>query len=138
MLLRKQNNGIRRFDRMHPIVFLPVFISIIIVFSNCTRSNGSIEVLDNPDGKGFTVDLGNWTSGRTCEISLNKGDTLLVDIDRETGSIALEISGRNGSEPYTGNNLKSGRFTVTVSETDMYDIRITGRGATGRLIIEKK
>jgi len=30
------------------------------------------------------------------------------------------VSGKNGSEPYTGNNLRSGLFTVTVSETDYF------------------
>ena len=45
---------------------------------------------------------------------------LQIEVSREDGEIALMISGRNGSEPYTGNNLKSGLFTVTVSETDKY------------------
>lgn len=47
----------RRINNMHPIVFLPVFIAIIIVFSNCSASKGSIVILENPDGTGFTMDF---------------------------------------------------------------------------------
>jgi hypothetical protein len=46
------------------------------------------------------------------------------------------VKGKNGSEPYTGNNLKPGLFTVTVSETDRYEIRITGKGATGKVFVK--
>ena len=46
------------------------------------------------------------------------------------------VSGKNGSEPYTGNDLESGVFTVTVSETDKYDIRITGKDATGKVTVK--
>jgi hypothetical protein len=71
-----------------------------------------------------------------CELSLNKGDVLQIEVVHEDGKIALTVSGKNGSEPYTGNNLKSGVFTVTVSETDKYDIRITGKNATGKVMVK--
>ena len=36
-----------------------------------------------------------------------------------------------------GNNLGSGVFTVTVFETDKYLVRITGKGATGKVTVKK-
>ena len=71
-----------------------------------------------------------------CELSLNRGDVLQIEVDREGGEIALAVSGKKGSEPYTGNDLKSGVFTVTVSETDEYLIRITGKDATGKVTVK--
>lgn len=62
---------------------------------------------------------------------------LQIEVFREDGEIAFMVSGKNGSEPYAGNNLKSGLFTVTVSETDKYDIRITGKDATGKVMVKK-
>ena len=82
------------------------------------------------------MDFKEWNSKSKCELSLNKGDVLQIEVDREYGEIALTVSGKNGSEPYTGNNLKSGLFTVTVSETDKYDIRITGKDATGKVTVK--
>jgi len=136
MLFEKQNQKIRRIQNMHPIIFLPLFIAIMIAISACTASKGSIVILENPNGKGFTMDFKEWGSKNKCELSLDKGDVLQFEVVREDGEIALTVSGKNGSEPYTGNDLRSGVFTVTVSETDQYVIRITGKGATGKVIVK--
>jgi hypothetical protein len=126
----------RRINNMHPIVFLPVFIAIIIVFSNCSASKGSIVILENPDGTGFTMDFKQWSSKNKCELSLKEGDVLQIEVEHEDGEIDLMIIGKKGNEPYEGNNLKSTTFTVTVSETDKYDIRITGKKATGKVTVK--
>ena len=121
---------------MYPIIFLPLVIAIIIAISACSAPKGSIVILENPNGTGFTMDFKEWSSKSKCELSLNKGDVLQIEVFREDGEIALTVSGKNGSEPYTGNNLKSGLFTVTVSQTDKYEIRITGKNATGKVIVK--
>ena len=69
-------------------------------------------------------------------IILNKGDILQIEIACEE-EIELTVSGQNGSEPYTGNNLKSILFTVKVSERDNYDIRFTSTNATGKVTVKK-
>jgi len=122
---------------MHPVVFLPLFIAIIIVISNYSASKGSIVILEDPDGTGFKVNFKEWSSKNQCKLSLNEGDVLQVEVDREVGEIDLAISGKNGSKPYTGNNLESVFFTVTVPETDEYEIRITGKKATGKITIKE-
>jgi len=81
------------------------------------------------------MDFKEWSLENKYELSLNKGDVLQIEVDREEGKIALMISGQNGSEPYSGNNLKSGMFTVTVSETDQYAIKIKGKNATGNVTV---
>ncbi|HPD00954.1 MAG TPA: hypothetical protein PLA01_06345 [Acetivibrio sp.] len=136
MLFRKQYGRIRRIRNTHPIILLPLVIVIIISISACSVPKGSIVILENPNGTGVTMDFKEWNSKSKCELSLNKGDVLQIEVDREYGEIALTVSGKNGSEPYTGNNLKSGLFTVTVSETDKYDIRITGKDATGKVTVK--
>lgn len=140
MLSGRQITGIRRFQRIHPLVFLPLVIAIITAIPACTASKGSIVILESLDGKGCTMDFREWTSSGRCELSLSGGDVLQVEVEveREDGSIALTISGENGSEPYTGNNLAPGIFTVTVSETDKYLVIITGSHATGRLTVKKR
>ncbi len=135
MFFGKQNARISRIQRMHPIIFLPLVFAIIIVLTACSASKGSIVILENPNGTGFTMDFKEWSSKNKCELFLKKGDVLQIEVAREDGEIALAVCGKNGSEPYTGNNLQSGLFTVTVSETDKYDIRIIGKNATGKVTV---
>jgi len=136
MLFRKQSGRIRRIQNTHPIILLPLVIAITIAVSACSVPKGSIMILENPNGTGCTMDFKEWSSKSKCELSLNKGDVLQIEVFREDGEIALTVIGKNGSEPYTGNSLESGLFTVTVSETDKYDIRITGKDATGRVMVK--
>ncbi|HHX38074.1 MAG TPA: hypothetical protein GX717_08850 [Clostridiaceae bacterium] len=56
-----------------------------------------------------------------------------MEVEHERGKIVFAVSGRNGSEPYKGNGLVSGIFTVTVSETDDYVFMIKGNDATGKI-----
>ncbi len=121
---------------MHPIVFLPLFIAVMIAISACSAPKGSIVILDDPDGTGFTMDFNKWNSEDKCELSLGSGDVLQIEVDREDGKIALSVSGKNGSEPYRGNDLESGLFTVTVSDTDDYVFRIEGKDATGKITVK--
>lgn len=121
---------------MRLLIFLPLVIAIIVSISACSAPKNSILILENPNGTGFIMDFKEWSSKNKCELSLNKGDVLQIEVVREGGKIALMVSGKNGSEPYTGNNLESGLFTVTVSETDKYAIRITGKNATGKVMVK--
>ncbi|NLA83801.1 MAG: hypothetical protein GX854_04575 [Clostridiales bacterium] len=120
---------------MHPIIFLPLFIGVLIFISACTAPKGSIVIRDNPNGTGLTMDFKDWSLKDRRELSLNKGDVLQIEVACESGEIDLVISGENGSEPYRGNSLKSILFTVTLSETDKYFIQITGKKATGKVTV---
>lgn len=123
-------------QNVHPIVFLPLFIAILITITNCTAAKGSIVISENPDGTAFTMDFKEWSSQNKCELSLNAGDVVQIEVVREGGEIAFAVSGKNSSEPYAGNNLQSGVFTVTVSETDEFIFRITGKEATRKITVK--
>lgn len=137
MFFRKQGIRIKKIQNMPMIIFLPVIIVIIITATACSAPKGSIVILENPNGTGFTMDFTGWSSKNKCELALNKGDELQIEVVREKGEVALVVSGKNGSEPYRGNILKSIVFTLTVSETDKYDFQITGKNASGKLTVKK-
>lgn len=136
MFFRKQNTEMRCVQSMNPVIFLPLVIAIIIAIKAFATTKGSIVILENPNGTGFMVDFKDWSAKNKCELSLYRDDVLQVEIARKSGEIALTVSGKNGSEPYTGNNLKSGIFTLSISETDEYVIRITGKDAAGKIIVK--
>ena len=80
------------------------------------------------------MDLKQWSAKNKCELSVDRDDVLQIEVIRESGEIALMVSGNNGSEPYSGNDLQSGIFTVAVSEADEYVVRIAGKDATGKIM----
>ncbi|NMA34432.1 MAG: hypothetical protein GX940_07775 [Clostridiaceae bacterium] len=117
-------------------VIIVVLVFVNIVIPGLFTPKGSIVILEDPDGKGFTMDFTEWNSKNKCELSLNRGDVLQIEVKHKGGEISLAVSGKNGSEPYTGNDLRSGMFTVTVSESDDYIFRITGKSATGKVTVK--
>lgn len=121
---------------MHPIVFLPVLIAVIIVISSCTASKGNILILEDGHGTGFTMDFNKYSLENKCKLLLDKGDVLQIEVEKEDGAVSFTVRGKNGSEPYEGNELQTGMFTVTVTETDEYEFRIKGKAATGKITVK--
>jgi len=113
-----------------------IILASLLLLSACAAPKGSIVMLENPNGTGFTMNFNQYNGKNKCELSLADGDVLQVEVARDSGKIALTVSGKNGSEPYTGNDLESGIFTIAVSETDEYVFRINGRDATGKVIVK--
>lgn len=118
------------------VIFLSLAMAVMTAVSGCTAPKAGIVILENPNGKEFTVDFREWSASSKFSLSLEKGDILQIEVAREEGKIALTVSGKNGSEPYTGSKLETGLFTVTVSETDEYEVRITGENATGKVMVK--
>jgi hypothetical protein len=113
-----------------------IILTVMLLLSACAVPNGSIVILENPNGSSFTIDFAMVNAKNKCELSLAGGDVLQVEVEHESGEIALTVSGKNGSEPYTGNDLVTGIFTITVFETDEYVFRITGKDATGKITVK--
>lgn len=116
MLFSKINVG-RGLGNMNILIFSGA-LSLLLIFalSACTAAKGSIVILEDGRGTGFTMDFKGFNSKNKCELSLTEGDVVQVEVEREGGEIALMLSGKKGSEPYMGNALESGIFTIAVSE----------------------
>ena len=121
---------------MKRIIFILTLTVILLTLAACAAAKGSIIITENIYGTGCEIRFSEWTEQNKCELSLDKNDELQVEIVCESGDIALSICGKNGREAYTGNSLKSGIFTVKVSEADTYVINITGNHTTGSIVIK--
>ena len=124
---------------MRKIQLLIILLLTIIFLSSCISKGGTMVISDdvNPAGPGYEFSFSDWTGESTREMSLSKGESLLVEINIENGTSSLSIIGDNGFEAYEGNKLSSGRFTVTVSEEDIYKITVTGKRTTGIILVTK-
>lgn len=133
-----QNAGIKRGGRTLPAVILVLlFLAVITAITICFAQKGSIVILENPDGSGFSMNLKEWTAEDKCDLFLKKGEVLEVEVVVEEGDVDLSILGANGAEPYMGNDLGSMRFTVTVPETDRYIVHVAGKRATAKITVKK-
>lgn len=132
MLFRKLREGIG-LEKVSIAILSGV---LCLAISACTSAEGSIVILEDGRGMGFTMDLKDFNSRNKCELSLTEGDVVQVEVEREGGEFSLKLSGRKGNEPYAGKGLESGSFTVTVSETDDYVFGITGKNATGKITVK--
>ena len=127
----------KRINKMKKRVLTGVLTMLLILaLSACTAAKGSIVILEDGYETSFTMILEEFTSDNKCDLPLAAGNVIQVEVDREEGQFALSVSGKNGSEPYTGNDLESGIFTVTVSESDEYVFRIEGKDATGKITVK--
>lgn len=123
------------FEEMRHFNLLPMMAAIVVAITACAAPKGSIVILEETDGSGFTMEFSQWSSKDSCKLSLKDGDVLKIEVDRQDGKIGLEVTGRNGLEPYAGSDVETGMFTVTVSDTDEYDIQITGKNASGKVAV---
>lgn len=137
MLFRKINliKGLKKIN----YIILLVFLSLLFMFTltACELPEGSIMIYEDIKGTGITINLKTFSSNEKLEMELDKESTVQVEVKRDSGVIALTVSGKKGSEPYTGNDLQTGIFTFTVSETDNYIFKIKGENGTGKIIIKK-
>lgn len=114
---------------------LPMVVAVVLAFTACTATKGSIVINEKPFGTQFDISFNEWSAQNKCEMLLGKGEVIQVEIARDSGEISLTIRGKNGSEPYAGTNLDAGTFTVTAPETDGYLIQLSGNKATGKIVL---
>lgn len=109
---------------------------IVLLFMACTPS-GIILIREQTFGSAFDVSCQAWSGQETCNMALEEGDSILVEISCECGDISLTICGKSGNEPYMGRTLETGSFVVTVSERDDYVILLSGKQATGGIMLTR-
>ncbi len=116
-------------------IILGILVLAVILISACSPK-GSIVILEDGKKTGFTMEFNKYNSENKCELSLKKNDVVKIEVDREDGEIAFSINGKNKSQPYTGNSLQPGMFTITIFEEDDYVFTIKGKNATGKIEVK--
>ena len=116
-------------------MFVLVFVAVLLLGSGCWGAKGSVVILEKPGNARFDISFEEWSAQSKCEMSLTKGDEVRVEVDCESGEVDLQMRGKKGSEPYTGNDIAEVAFTVTVDETDTYVFSFSGAKASGTITL---
>jgi hypothetical protein len=99
-----------------------LFIGLFLVLSSCS-GNGKIEIKEVEKNVSYSIELTSYNASDKFEMSLTNGHEIKVETVKDKGTIGLSIIGKNGTKPYEGSDVLSGSFTVTISESDIYEIK---------------
>lgn len=121
---------------MKKIASILAFCTILLTLTACGIPKEGIVIIESLSGKNCKMEFSEWSKQNKCELSLDSGDNVLIEVVCDTGNIDLSIKSRNGYEAYTGNGLKASRFTMTVNVTGEYIVAIKGENATGHIAFE--
>lgn len=71
---------------------------LVLVFSACAVPEGSIVIVEDGHGSDFSMKFKDFNSENKCELSLNGGDVIQVEVEREGGGIAFwSVAGREAN-----------------------------------------
>lgn len=89
------------------------------------------------NGSGFGMSYELYTGEREYKIEVKDQPVALkIEIVTESGDFALFV-GRDGFESdYTGNELETASFTVTLSETGTYKVKVTAKKHKGSFSVK--
>ena len=93
------------------------------------RFNGSS--LLNPDE--IALDYSILNGSFTHTMRLQSGDVLDVALQVDEGTLGIAIEGGNGTPLYQNDNLDTSQFHLEISQTDSYQVTITGSNTKGSI-----
>ena len=104
------------------LTFAFVFVLMLLLLSGCWSLKGSVVIMEKPGNTQFDVSFDTWSDSSKCEMSLNKGDEVRVEVALESGELDLSMRGKKGSEPYTGNDIKEIAFKTYTSVSSAFTV----------------
>ena len=93
------------------------------------RFNGSS--LLNPDEMALDYTILNGSFTHTMR--LQSGDVLDVALQVDEGTLGIAIEGSDGTPLYQNDNLDTSQFHLEISQTDSYQVTITGSNTKGSI-----
>lgn len=116
------------------IILLLLFgLSVLLTACNQTEFDGNR--VANPDS--YRLDIEQMTGTDTHTMELDAGDVLTIHFETEHGKLHMEIKAVDGTLIYTGNGEEATDFTVNISESGAYSIRVEARNAKGTIHIRR-
>lgn len=104
-------------------------ILMVFVFSACfNRIFDGSRVKNDTE---FLLDFDYMNQEEKHVMSLQQSSLVLVEIQKEFGTMEIVVKDSNNIEIYRGNSTLSSRFTLTIPTTDEYTFIVLGKKAKG-------
>ncbi len=118
------------------LLFSLLIISVLsVLLTACNQKNFTGTRVANPDS--YRLDIEQMSGMDTHTLNLSEGDVLTIRFETENGKLNMEIKAPDGTIIYTGNGEEATDFTVNISESGEYSIRVEAKGARGKISIQR-
>ena len=115
--------------------FVCIAAALVMLLSACEMNvNVGVTTMRNDDRWTMTYALFN--SSKEESFYAESGDVFVIKTENSEGKIYLTVKMKNSDPVYEG-NIESGEFTVNVTESGRYTVRVEGEKAKGKFEIEK-
>jgi len=115
------------------LIILFLLLGLSVLLTACHQKNFTGNRVANPDS--YRLDIEQMTGTDTHTLTLKAGDVLKIRFETEQGELHLEIKAPDGTAVYTGNGKEATDFTVNISESGEYSVRVEAQGAKGKIHI---
>lgn len=116
--------------------FVCIAAALVMLLSACEMNvNVGVTTMRNDDRWTMTYALFN--SSKEENFYAESGDVFVIKTENSEGKIYLTVKMKNSDPVYEG-NIESGEFTVNVTESGRYTVRVEGEKAKGKFEIEKR
>lgn len=112
-----------------------LFLVLFALLTACNRSSFDGSRTANPYSYRLDIERMNGTETHTME--LDAGDILKIHFETERGKLHMEIKASDGTIIYMGNGEESTDFTVNISESGAYTVRVKAHDAKGAIYIRR-
>ena len=116
--------------------FVCIAAALVMLLSACEMNvNVGVTTMRNDDRWTMTYALFN--SSKEENFYAESGDVFVIKTENSEGKIYLTVKMKNSDPVYEG-NIESGEFTVNVTESGRYTVRVEGEKAKGKFEIAKR
>jgi len=107
-------------------------ISLLLLFSASCKGSEEITI-ERINDRELQLCFENLNSKKMYSLNFKKEDIIVLEIEKEEGSIDIVIYDQNENEIYRGNGNLVKKFTIDIKNDGKYRIEIDGNRAKGSL-----
>lgn len=116
--------------------FVCIAAALVMLLSACEMNVNVGVTTMRIDGK-WTMTYALFNSSKEETFYAESGDVFVIKTENSEGKIYLTVKMKNSDPVYEG-NIESDEFTVNITESGRYTVRIEGEKAKGKFEIEKR
>lgn len=116
--------------------FVCIAAALVMLLSAC-EMNVNVGVTTMRIDDKWTMTYALFNSSKEETFYAESGDVFVIKTENSEGKIYLTVKMKNSDPVYEG-NIESDEFTVNITESGRYTVRIEGEKAKGKFEIEKR
>ena len=124
--------------RQRKSLLFGILISMILFLMSCGLCNKS-SFMGNEiaDTDFYDIDFEQMNSTHSYKIDMDAGESIKVQIIRESGKISVQIYNEDDQPVYKGDDVTDAEFEIQINEKGTYRLCVSGKNAKGHVIFSR-